>query len=491
MELTCALYDVVQVDLEGTAAGNPYEDVWLVGRFTHVASGECLEVTGFYRGEGRYAVRCMPTRQGAWEFAIRSNDPAMDGQRGTVECGPARPGAHGRVQVDPRDRFRFRYEDGTRFEPYGTTCYAWINQDGATQEETLRTLQAAPFNKIRMCIFPKWYDFNKADPERYAFQGSPAAGFDHRRFDEAFFANLDRRVTQLADLGIEADLILFHPYDKPEWGFSRMSPADDEFYLNYVVARYAAFRNIWWSFANEYDLMDAKTDEDWRRLARVVMGRDSWGHLRSIHHCVRPFDHNEPWVTHCSMQRIDVTRTAECVTEWRAAYGKPVIVDETGYEGDIQWGWGNLTPQEETRRFWEGVLRGGYVSHGEVYVEQPRIWWAHGGSLVGQSPERIAFLRAIMAEAPADWRPARGTGFDRPEWWDVTVATTGEDWSLVYFGFNAPLWREFKLPTGVDYDIDVIDTWNMTVERVPGPCRGTVRVDLDRRQYMAVRLRRR
>jgi hypothetical protein len=36
----------------------------------------------------------------------------------------------------------------------------------------------------------------------------------------------------------------------------------------------------------------------------------------------------------------------------------------------------------------------------------------------------------------------------------------------------------------------VIDTWNMTVETVPGVQRGTVRVELPARQYMAVRLRR-
>ena len=36
----------------------------------------------------------------------------------------------------------------------------------------------------------------------------------------------------------------------------------------------------------------------------------------------------------------------------------------------------------------------------------------------------------------------------------------------------------------------MIDTWNMTVETVPGVHRGTVRVDCPARQYMAVRLRR-
>lgn len=49
-----------------------------------------------------------------------------------------------------------------------------------------------------------------------------------------------------------------------------------------------------------------------------------------------------------------------------------------------------------------GSIRGGYLSHGEVYVQNPQIWWAHGGKLHGTSPERIGFLKEIMKDTPAD-----------------------------------------------------------------------------------------
>jgi hypothetical protein len=62
------------------------------------------------------------------------------------------------------------------------------------------------------------------------------------------------------DLGIEADLILWHPYDR--WGFSRMTKEEDDLYLSYVIARFAAYRNVWWSLANEYDLLRNKTLKD-------------------------------------------------------------------------------------------------------------------------------------------------------------------------------------------------------------------------------------
>ena len=69
--------------------------------------------------------------------------------------------------------------------------------------------------------------------------------------------------------------------------------------------------------ANEYDLMSSKTAEDWERLAAVVARERPVGHLTSIHNCQGFYDYARPWITHCSIQRIDVYRTAENTTEWR------------------------------------------------------------------------------------------------------------------------------------------------------------------------------
>ena len=52
-----------------------------------------------------------------------------------------------------------------------------------------------------------------------------------------------------------------HPYDR--WGFSIMNAEEDDLYWNYIVARFSAYRNVWWSLANEYDLMPAKKQADW------------------------------------------------------------------------------------------------------------------------------------------------------------------------------------------------------------------------------------
>jgi len=89
------------------------------------------------------------------------------------------------------------YADGTPYKQIGTTCYAWAHQGEALETKTLQTLKAGPFNKIRMCVFPKWYAFNQVEPEHYAFEGTPPLSWDFTRFNPAFWRHLEQRIAQL------------------------------------------------------------------------------------------------------------------------------------------------------------------------------------------------------------------------------------------------------------------------------------------------------
>lgn len=492
-------YKIFDVELSGTKEGNPFTDIDVTAEFTN---GVTKVVTkGFYKDNGTYGVRFMPQAEGTWKYVVHSNDPALEGKTGEFTCTPASENNHGRVCLKKdvikkdapnfyvtEDEFHFAYEDGTRFQPFGTTCYAWVNQPEEVQEKTLATMAKSPFNKVRMCIFPKHYSYNHNDPDSYAFIGNAQDGFDFTKFNNDFFTHLEKRIAQLDEIGVEADIILLHPYDR--WGFSKMTTEQDIFYLTYVVRRLSHFKNVWWSMANEYDLMPWKSVEDWETYAKVVIENDPYGHLRSIHNCVPLYDHNRPWITHVSVQRVDVYKTAECVTDWREKYRKPVIVDEVGYEGNIDFGWGSLTAEELTRRFWEGYVRGGYMSHGETYVDKgDQIWWAHGGELYGDSIERIAFLKEVMANAPEDAEPLKLTPENHEENWDSICLHDGDEWFLYYYGFFRPLYRNYTLPAGKKYKIELIDTWNMTTEELEGEFEGKIRIKMGAKQYMAVRMK--
>ncbi|WP_407945769.1 DUF5605 domain-containing protein [Paenibacillus puerhi] len=476
-------WGLFELTLAGPAAGNPYKDVAVSACFRH--RHRSLEVTGFYDGDGSYKIRFMPDIEGVWTYTVSSSHAELSGAAGQFVCTPAKEGNHGPVRV--RDETHFEYEDGTEYHPFGTTCYAWIHQEEELQEETLSTLRQGPFNKIRMCLFPKRYSFNANEPEHFPFAGSKAEGFDWECFNPAYFANLEKRILQLGELGIEADLILFHPYDMGHWGFDRMAAETDDFYLRYVIARLGAYRNVWWSLANEFDFMKEKVMSDWDRLFRVVVESDPYQRLRSIHNgssMYNPggiiyYDHTKPWVTHVSMQHWDVT----LMRSWLALYRKPVVVDECCYEGNLPQRWGNISGEEMTAKFWDCFARGGYGGHGETFMHPDNvIWWARGGKLYGDSPQRLAFMRSILDEAPAWLRP-------QERFRDVPTVGIENVYYLQYYNNHRPAYRELPLPEGGRYQIDLIDTWNMTITPLEGTYSGVAGIAMPGRPYMAVRVR--
>lgn len=472
--LTGTTDDFSELVVHGPSHGNPFVEVDIVAEFR--CGRDVLRAGGFYDGEGNYRIRFLAPQAGTWTYTIASNARSMDGLTGDLEVAAGEGAGPVRATTDG-----FAHANGAAFTPFGTTAYAWTHQDEEVQRRTLAALGAAPFNKLRMGLFPKSFLYNSNEPERFVFPRREGGSWDLERFDLDYFRHLEGRIRDLAALGIEADLILFHPYDR--WGFSALGATADDRYVRYAVRRLAAFGNVWWSMANEYELLTAKRPEDWERLGRLVEAEDHVGHPRSIHNIVEPWDAASSWVTHCSIQLSDPS-IGDRVAEWRERWGKPVVVDETGYEGDLDQGWGCLTGEEMLLRFWQVMLRGGYATHGETFWSaDEEIFWAKGGDLVGESIPRIAFLRRLVEESPT------GRLDPLPSQFDALWAGVAGRYVLIHFGRGRPLFRHVPIPAGHRAEIDVIDAWNMTVEAVPGVHRGTVRVDLPARQHIVIRLR--
>ena len=325
----------------GLADGNPYVEVRLCARFSQ--GDRTIEVLGFWDHGDVYKVRFTPPAPGAWRYETSSNRPELDGKIGSLVAEPPSVNNHGPVEVF--DTYYLRYTDGTPYHQFGTTCYAWVHQTPELQEQTLKTLAASPFNKIRFCVFPKSYDYNQNEPDFFAFKKGADGKFDFSQPDPAFWHHFEQRILDLQKLGIEADLILWHPYDR--WGFKEMSDEEDDRYLRYCIARLAAFRNVWWSLANEYDFMsdlDArhhgiKTMDDWDRFFSILQKEDPYRRMRGIHNGSIWYDHTKDWVIHASLQTSDMNGGVR----FRGEYQKPVIYDECKYEGNIPQGWATWT----------------------------------------------------------------------------------------------------------------------------------------------------
>lgn len=499
-------WDYFEVTLQAETKGNPFTDVTFEATFTHLH--QSIPVNGFYDGDATFKLRFMPDTEGEWHYVTHSNVAELDGHSGSINCVAPSEANHGPVSVV--DSFHFAYADGTVYHPVGTTCYVWNHQGDEMEQRTLETLKTAPFNKMRMCVFPKRYVFNKNEPQYYPFEGevkqewepslldnyrsqAPPDYWDFSRFNPDYFRHLEQRILDLQDMGIEADLIIFHPYDFGAWGFDRMPPAVNDRYLKYLIARLAAFRNVWWSFANEYDLMIERDLTDWDHHFKLVQAHDPYDHLRSIHNCRAFYDHGKPWVTHCSVQHSDLLK----MPDWLLQYKKPVVVDECGYEGDISRAWGSLSAEALVEYFWLGFTCGGYVGHGETYWNPEEVlWWAKGGTLHGESPARIAFLRQIIEDlrqpglSPFVSNEAMRAVIPDGAYKGMACGHNGEQYYLVYLARHQSRFRNFSLPTGGSYRIDIIDTWNMTIDQFADQASGMVRVELPRKKYLAVRIER-
>jgi len=458
-------WDLFELDLQGRREGNPYLDVELSAVFRK--GHREVRAPGFYDGQGRYVIRFSPDEQGEWAYRTESNAARLNGKAGRFMCTEPTGNNHGPVEIV--NTYYLQYADGTPFYAVGTTCYQWTSVSQELQETTLETLAQSPFNKIRMCVFPKHYNWNRSEPWAFPYAREGKTN-DYTRPNYAFFRNFDKRVAQLNELGIQADVILFHSYDR--WGYAKMGQQNDDRYVKYMIARLGAFRNVWWSLANEWDLMvhnKHKTEADFDRFFRILQTHDPHQRLRGIHNWYGTedhfYDHNKPGVTHSSIQSSRFFQGLD----WRAMFPKPLLWDEVRYEGNVPTGWGNLSPEMMAAHFWMGGLTGGYVTHGECYrtvkdKSDDVLWWGKGGTLKGKSPERIAFFREIMEDAPVrEMAPAlieieEGKGNSGA---CFVLARGGH----IYLAYTLNEGRPIRLHlTGnVDYRIELIDTWNMTV----------------------------
>lgn len=476
-------WQVFELTLHGPSNGNPFEDVKLYGNFSN--GSDTISIPGFYDSDGLYKIRFMPQKEGKWMYTTTSNVKKLSNKKGNFVCTAALSSNHGPVVV--KDTFFFAYADGIPYYPFGTTCYGWVHQGDSLAELTLKTLSKGYFNKMRMCIFPKSYDWNNNEPPYYPFEGKPLKEWNYRRLNPSFFRNIEKRIKQLDSLGIEADLIIFHPYDR--WGFSQLDRATEDLYINYIIARFSAFKNVWWSMANEWDFMNAKKLSDWDYYVEQFAKKDKFHHLISIHNGIKFYDHTNPHITHASIQSEDTYKAQE----YRRKYKKPIVFDECRYEGNIPWSWGNLTPQSMVEKFWRGLTNGGYVGHGETYVTETPVkfpnqssdilWWSKGGILRGESPDRIKFLRKIIETAPAHVKP-----LPLFTWMPFSCIGIGHEYYLGYLNDAQPGSIVIDLPKDAFYDVEVIDTWDMTITSLKKSFSGHSLIELPAKPYMAIRI---
>jgi hypothetical protein len=395
------------------------------------------EVDVFIDNSGGYQARFMPDEQGEWLYQINSDSVDYENGYGSgrLYCTVPIEGNLGPVGVvNDKD---FCYADGTPYYPFGTTCLNGFRREH--MESTLASMATAPFNKVRISLDSSLVDFTV----------------------------LEEVLVRLMELGVQAELLLDCGSGEP--------PAAA--FVQHVVIRLAAYRNIWWSLHLHGE--QASLEFNKLELLRILEEHDPYHHLITIHSSTPEKDYGHGSLTHVSLQGMDPSQVAY----YARLHRKPILMEVCGCEGDAPTLWGSLPGEEMVNRVWESICRGGYAGHGEMFIQPDGRSWHHdGGSLQGSAVTRIAFLRRILEEAPLGLRYM-------PVFYDAATIGCEGEYYLQYFGIHRFPSRELHLPEG-RYNVEIIDVWNMTVTAVTGIYEQHVTVKLPTLPFHALRIRR-
>ena len=356
--------------------------------------GVTRNVAGFWDGGNSFTVRFTPWVEGAWTYRTSSPDAGLNGKAGTFTCVAPLAGSHGFLRIDARHPYSFVWDDGTRYFMWGQTYYdvlqpALVNDNWKTS--VAKSLEYG-MNKLRMHVYAQNFykpgiEFTKY-PDAQPYLGE-SKDPDRDRLNVPYFRKLDEMVQYMGSRGMVADLIITNPYfANRQFGTAQQN---DRF-VRYVVARYAAYPNVIWCVANEWDLSSKaykgvyrQVKADFERMGALVREADPWmaegAFLRplSIHNTSRGFEFfGSSWPTYAINQYGGWNPDYDNGDQWGNAgivhnlgHNMPVVNDEYGYIGQISPKPRirvNMTRIRLRGALWGIAVAGGYGSAGDFRV---------------------------------------------------------------------------------------------------------------------------
>ena len=443
-------------------------------------------VHGFYDikdGKIVFKIRFNASEIGTWTYtpscALQANGGNCSNQIITT------PGSftvrvskeNGFLRRDPSRTDRFVYDSNLHPFIWGQTYYNILanvldQQKGGTWRDAIKkSAQSYSLNKVRLLVYP--FEASEGGGIFFADTQPFLAETDHHRINLLHWRGLDAVVHTLYNTKdkppdgnrILAELILFTDSNERSFGDDDV---EDDRYVKYIVARYAAFPNVMWCLSNEWRASKPFKDKQyWNDRAATVMENDQWMYygdfpnqapnLRqralSIHpENVREFEYfNEiantnppsiqPWPSHAVLQFSINHGTcaggSACSRsdEWASfsilnnrGRNMPVVNDEYGYLNTYRNGC-YISQDEQRRAMWAIALSGGYGTFGDNSGKSHS-----SGSCPGTGndppPAILARWRLVNEKDPAPYKDIKNmfdffnTNF-KESWWKMVPSPTG------------------------------------------------------------------
>lgn len=281
-----------EIAMKGTGdVANPFATVVTVEFTPPSGRRDARAVYAFYDGGATWKARVYVTEAGAWRWRSSSTDDSrLNGQSGAFQASTSP--LRGMLKPHAKNPKAWMTDDGRWFPNISDTAYRLFHSaDAPLWREFVKDAVDRGITSIRAASLGGWGGVTSArDDNDYWTWNDPWAGVpqpDYARFDLAKFRNSDERIAWLLDrypdLQIQLILFSFRGYRTEGTGerWSSIPPELRVRTMRYMIARWAAFPNLFWLIVN-----DMHSDEKFPRnqaFAREVgtffAANDPWRHL--------------------------------------------------------------------------------------------------------------------------------------------------------------------------------------------------------------------
>ena len=368
---------------------NPFVEVQAEAVFTAPEGKEMIRVEGFYDGDTMWRFRFVPRVQGIWkaDLALKRNGREVASAREWFDCKGEK--GRGFLEQSALNPYRLQYEDGTPFYSVGIQpCgHAGAGLDGPLRGQ-------GDWRTVDMDTYLQAFH-GAANLFRIQLGTGTRAGCAREimtdelglyRYNLDACRLLDETFTLLGKYGFATILIPFQDMslwhtdstvfgtnkDVQGWKNIRNTEAVEpvRHYLRYLIARYAAYTDIWELF-NE----DVYTPDDWlAEIASFVKSLDPYSHLITTNY-ERPLAAwNDIVTAHAYMGTPAWEVDGYLAKEFARlkSFNKPVMYTEFGNQGTLS----NRDPVKWRIAVWTAFIN-----------ESSMLFWSMGGILLPEAPE--------------------------------------------------------------------------------------------------------
>jgi len=398
-------FGVHEIVLTGDGGvANPFDTVATVTFTPPSGAGNAKTVSAFFDGENIWRARVYVGEPGEWKWSSHgATESALAGRSGAFKAVDST--LPGRLLSHPKNSRHWITENGKWFLHLSDTAYFLLcaydgNGTPVSDDEARRYIAddaARGITSVRCFLSSSCAGFSES-PDQWRSWFFADATLDRFRLEKLQVA--DRRLRMLLDAhpGIAVQLILFplegYARDGRFWG--ALTPVQRERLLRNLVARFAAYPQLFWLFVNDahYGEKHPNNNALAREVGRYLAQHDPWQHPRSTGHARRlPFYFGaEDWATYVHIEHAHDLGAAQY--QPYHAFAKPVFLGEDRYEQDHA----ERDPLDmrywQRRLFWSWLLSGGSTNYGGR-------WWAvHPYSETAGKPTVYHARKAAVFDQP-------------------------------------------------------------------------------------------